>query len=241
MTPPNNEQDSASTPRHVAIVMDGNGRWARERELPREQGHQHGRIKLHDVVRAFSERGVRYLTLYAFSTENWRRPSEEVQGLMTLATEAIKQDAPRLHQEGARLLHLGRKDRLDPDIASAIDRVVDVTKDNTGITLSVAFDYGGREEILEAARSLMRDGVTADNVDESAFESRLFTNGLADPDLIIRTGGELRISNFLLWQAAYAELYFTPTLWPDFGPQEVTKALDSYTSRKRRFGGVEGE
>ena len=241
MTPPNNEQDSASTPRHVAIVMDGNGRWARERELPREQGHQHGRIKLHDVVRAFSERGVRYLTLYAFSTENWRRPSEEVQGLMTLAAEAIKQDAPRLHQEGARLLHLGRKDRLDPDIAAAIDRVVDVTKDNTGITLSVAFDYGGREEILEAARSLMREGVAADNIDESAFESRLFTNGLPDPDLIIRTGGELRISNFLLWQAAYAELYFTPTLWPDFGPQEVTKALDSYAARKRRFGGVEGE
>ena len=241
MTPPNNEQDSASTPRHVAIVMDGNGRWARERELPREQGHQHGRIKLHDVVRAFSERGVRYLTLYAFSTENWRRPSEEVQGLMTLAAEAIKQDAPRLHQEGARLLHLGRKDRLDPDIAAAIDRVVDTTKDNTGITLSVAFDYGGREEILEAARSLMRDGVTASNIDESAFESRLFTNGLPDPDLIIRTGGELRISNFLLWQAAYAELYFTPTLWPDFGPQEVTKALDSYAARKRRFGGVEGE
>ncbi len=241
MTPPNNEQDSASTPRHVAIVMDGNGRWARERELPREQGHQHGRIKLHDVVRAFSERGVRYLTLYAFSTENWRRPSEEVQGLMTLAAEAIKQDAPRLHQEGARLLHLGRKDRLDPDIAAAIDRVVDTTKDNTGITLSVAFDYGGREEILEAARSLMREGVAADNIDESAFESRLFTNGLPDPDLIIRTGGELRISNFLLWQAAYAELYFTPTLWPDFGPQEVTKALDSYAARKRRFGGVEGE
>ncbi len=241
MTPPNNEQDSASTPRHVAIVMDGNGRWARERELPREQGHQHGRIKLHDVVRAFSERGVRYLTLYAFSTENWRRPSEEVQGLMTLAAEAIKQDAPRLHQEGARLLHLGRKDRLDPDIAAAIDRVVDTTKDNTGITLSVAFDYGGREEILAAARSLMRDGVAADSIDESAFESRLFTNGLPDPDLIIRTGGELRISNFLLWQAAYAELYFTPTLWPDFGPQEVTKALDSYAARKRRFGGVEGE
>ncbi len=241
MTPPNNELDSASTPRHVAIVMDGNGRWARERELPREQGHQHGRIKLHDVVRAFSERGVRYLTLYAFSTENWRRPSEEVQGLMTLAAEAIKQDAPRLHQEGARLLHLGRKDRLDPDIAAAIDRVVDTTKDNTGITLSVAFDYGGREEILEAARSLMRDGVAANNIDESAFESRLFTNGLPDPDLIIRTGGELRISNFLLWQAAYAELYFTPTLWPDFGPQEVTKALDSYAARKRRFGGVDGK
>ena len=241
MTPPNNAQESASTPRHVAIVMDGNGRWAQERELPREQGHQHGRIKLHDVVRAFSERGVRYLTLYAFSTENWRRPSEEVQGLMTLAAEAIKQDAPRLHQEGARLLHLGRKDRLDPDIAAAIDRVVDVTSSNTGITLSVAFDYGGREEILEAARTLIREGVPADNIDESAFESHLFTNGLPDPDLIIRTGGELRISNFLLWQAAYAELYFTPTLWPDFGPQEVTKALDSYTSRKRRFGGVEGE
>ncbi len=241
MTPPEHSHATAAIPQHVAIVMDGNGRWARERELPREQGHQHGRVKLHDVVRAFSERGVRYLTLYAFSTENWRRPSEEVQGLMTLAAEAIKQDAPRLHQEGARLLHLGRKDRISPDIAAAIDRVVEMTRENTGITLSVAFDYGGREEILEAARALLRDDVAPDDVNESEFASRLFTNGLPDPDLIIRTGGELRISNFLLWQAAYAELYFTPTLWPDFGPEEVTKALDAYTARKRRFGGIEGE
>ena len=240
MTPPEHA-DNAAAPQHVAIVMDGNGRWARERELPREQGHQHGRIKLHDVVRAFSERGVRYLTLYAFSTENWRRPSDEVEGLMALAAEAIKQDAPRLHQEGARLVHLGRKNRISPDIAAAIDRVVDVTKENTGITLSVAFDYGGREEILEAARTLLRDDVAPDDVNESAFASRLFTNGLPDPDLIIRTGGELRISNFLLWQAAYAELYFTPTLWPDFGPEEVGKALDAYAARKRRFGAIEGQ
>lgn len=241
MTLSDESQLPTAAPQHVAIVMDGNGRWARERELPREQGHQHGRIKLHDVVRAFSERGVRYLTLYAFSTENWRRPSEEVEGLMALAAEAIKQDAPRLHQEGARLVHLGRKDRISPDIASAIDRVVDMTKGNTGITLSVAFDYGGREEILEAARTLLRDDVAPDDLTESAFASRLFTNGLPDPDLIIRTGGELRISNFLLWQAAYAELYFTPTLWPDFGPDEVTKALDAYAARKRRFGAIEGE
>ncbi len=241
MTPSNSEHDPASIPVHVAIVMDGNGRWARERELPREQGHQHGRVKLHDVVRAFSERGVRYLTLYAFSTENWRRPSEEVHGLMALAAEAIKEDAPRLHEEGARLVHLGRKDRIDPHIAAAINRVVDMTKHNTGITLSVAFDYGGREEILEAARTLLRDEVPPDDVDESTFASRLFTNGLPDPDLIIRTGGELRISNFLLWQAAYAELYFTPTLWPDFGPEEVTKALNAYTNRKRRFGAVDVE
>ncbi len=241
MTPSDESRLPTAAPQHVAIVMDGNGRWARERELPREQGHQHGRIKLHDVVRAFSERGVRFLTLYAFSTENWRRPSEEVQGLMTLAAEAIKQDAPRLHEESARLVHLGRKDRISPDIADAIDRVVDMTKNNTGITLSVAFDYGGREEILEAARALLRDDVAPDDLDESAFARRLFTNGLPDPDLIIRTGGELRISNFLLWQAAYTELYFTPTLWPDFGPEEVTKALDAYAARKRRFGGVEGE
>ena len=233
------ERNDSSVPRHVAIVMDGNGRWARERELPREHGHQHGRVKLHDVVRAFSEHGVRYLTLYAFSTENWRRPSDEVQGLMALAAEAIKEDAPRLHQEDARLVHLGRKDRITPDIAAAIDRVVDMTRDNTGITLSVAFDYGGREEILEAARSLVRDSVTPDDVNESAFTARLFTNGLPDPDLIIRTGGELRISNFLLWQAAYAELYFTPTLWPDFGPQEIENALDAYAARKRRFGALD--
>ena len=219
--------------------MDGNGRWAREREMPREHGHQHGRVKLHDVVRAFSERGVRYLTLYAFSTENWQRPTEEVQGLMALAAEAIKEDAPRLHENGARLLHLGRSDRVGPDIAAAIDRVVEMTKDNTGITLSVAFDYGGREEILEAARALVRDGVTPDEVDENSFSQRLFTNGLPDPDFIIRTGGELRISNFLLWQAAYAELYFTPTLWPDFDPAEVDMALDAYAARTRRFGALD--
>ena len=161
-------QGNSAIPRHVAIVMDGNGRWARERALPREEGHQFGRVKLHDVVRAFSNRGVHYLTLYAFSTENWRRPTDEVKALMSLAAEAIKEDAPRLHQEGARLVHLGRKDRISPDIAAAIDRVVDMTRDNTGITLSVAFDYGGREDILEAARSLIRDGLTLDDVDEAA-------------------------------------------------------------------------
>ncbi len=241
MTQSDPEPNSPAIPGHVAIVMDGNGRWARERALRREEGHQHGRIKLHDVVRAFSERGVRYLTLYAFSTENWRRPNEEVKGLMALAAEAIKEDAPRLHEEGARLVHLGRKDRISPDIAAAIDRVVDMTRDNTGITLSVAFDYGGREDILEAARSLIRDGLTPDDVDEPQLARRLFTNGLPDPDLMIRTGGELRISNFLLWQAAYAELYFTPTLWPDFGPEEVQKALNAYANRKRRFGSVEGD
>ena len=241
MPPTDNTDEVGAIPRHVAIVMDGNGRWARERELPRERGHEFGRSRLHEVIRAFSERGVQYLTLFAFSTENWRRPSDEVQGLMALAAEAIREDAPRLHDEGARLIHLGRKDRIDPRIAAAIDRVVDMTRNNTGITLCVAFDYGGREEILEAAKSLLRDAVSPDDVDESLFVSRLFSHDLPDPDLLIRTGGELRISNFLLWQAAYAELYFTPTLWPDFGPDDVTKALDSYTARKRRFGGVEAD
>ncbi len=241
MMPPDGAQHSNPVPEHVAIVMDGNGRWARERALPREEGHQFGRIKLHDVVHAFSERGVRYLTLYAFSTENWRRPTHEVEGLLAIAAEAIKDDAPRLHSESVRLMHLGRKDRIASGIADAIDRVVKLTRHNTGITLSVAFDYGGREDILAAARRLIRDDVSPEDVDESSFACRLLTNGLPDPDLIIRTGGELRISNFLLWQGAYAELYFTPTLWPDFGREDVEKALDAYAARRRRFGAVEGQ
>ena len=228
-------------PAHVAIVMDGNGRWAQKRSLPRIKGHESGRHNLHSIVRAFSERGVRYLTLFAFSTENWRRPADEVDALLELVTQAIEVDAPRLHEAGARLLHLGRKDRLDPAIAAAIDSVVDKTASNTGITISVAFDYGGREDILEAARSLIREGVPADAVNEEEFRQRLFTGDLPDTDLIIRAGGELRISNFLLWQSAYAEFYVTPTLWPDFGPDDVDRALDAYAGRRRRFGALASE
>ena len=228
-------------PGHVAIVMDGNGRWAQERSLPRIKGHESGRHNLHSIVRAFSERGVRYLTLFAFSTENWRRPADEVDALLELVTQAIEVDAPRLHEAGARLLHLGRKDRLDPAIAAAIDSVVDKTASNTGITISVAFDYGGREDILEAARSLIREGVPEDAVNEEEFRQRLFTGDLPDTDLIIRAGGELRISNFLLWQSAYAEFYVTPTLWPDFGPDDVDRALDAYAGRRRRFGALASE
>ncbi len=228
-------------PEHVAIVMDGNGRWARERGLSRIKGHESGRHNLHTVVRAFSDRGVKYLTLFAFSTENWRRPADEVEALLGLVSEAIEFDAPRLHEAGARLLHLGRKDRLEPETAAAIDSVVEKTAGNTGITVSVAFDYGGREDILEAARSLIREGVPADAVNEEEFRQRLFTGDLPDTDLIIRAGGELRISNLLLWQSAYAEFYVTPTLWPDFGPDDVDRALDAYAGRRRRFGALASE
>ena len=228
-------------PEHVAIVMDGNGRWARQRSLPRTKGHEYGRHNLHTVVRAFSDRGVKYLTLFAFSTENWRRPADEVDALLGLVAKAIEFDAPRLHEAGARLVHLGRRDRLQPHIAAAIDNVVEKTAGNTGITLSVAFDYGGREDILEAARSLIREGVPAEAVTEDEFRQRLFTGDLPDTDLIIRAGGELRISNFLLWQSAYAEFYVTPTLWPDFGPDDVDRALDAYAGRRRRFGALASE
>ncbi len=237
----NSTAPQPAAPLHVAITMDGNGRWAQKHHLTREEGHWRGRVRLYDIVRAFSDRGVRYLTLYAFSTENWRRPAAEVESLLALAATAIEHDAPRLHEQGARLLHLGRKDRIGREIAEAIDRVVSMTGANTGITLSVAFDYGGRQDILEAARSLIRDGRPAESLTEQEFGERLLTRGLPDPDLIIRTGGELRMSNFLLWQGAYAELYFTPTLWPDFGPDDVNQALDTYAARTRRFGALEAD
>jgi undecaprenyl diphosphate synthase len=225
-------------PRHVAIIMDGNGRWARERGLPRLAGHNAGGENIHPVVKIFAERGVKYLTLYMFSTENWNRPSIEVAGLLGLLAKKIDQQTRAFHQENIRLLHLGRLDRLSQKVREKVEAAVELTKNNTGLTLCLAFDYGGRDEIVRAARGIVSAGIFADKIDESLLARYLCNPEVPDPDLVIRTGGESRLSNFLLWQAAYSELYFTPVLWPDFGAKDIEEALSEYERRQRRFGKI---
>ena len=229
------------SPIHVAIIMDGNGRWASKRGLPRLAGHRAGVDNIRPVLEALSEYGVKFVTVYAFSTENWNRPHAEVEGLMVLLWEAIQRETQALHERGVRILHLGRMDRLSSDLQEAVNYAVELTKDNEAMTLSVAFDYGGRSEILEAVKQIMRDGVTSDGLDDALFSGYLYTAHLPDPDLIIRTGGELRLSNFLLWQSAYSEYYPTPTLWPDIGETDIAAAMESFSQRERRFGSLQHE
>jgi len=225
-------------PQHVAIIMDGNGRWAKKHRLPRPAGHNAGSENIHPVVKIFADYGVKYLTLYMFSTENWNRPRIEVRGLLTLLAKKIDQKTQAFHQENIRLIHLGRLDRLSPKLRKKIKAAVELTKNNTGLTLCLAFDYGGRDEIVQAAKNITDAGIPDSNVDESVFAQYLYTANIPDPDLLIRTGGESRLSNFLLWQAAYSELYFTPVLWPDFGHKDVEEALSEYIRRQRRFGKI---
>jgi undecaprenyl diphosphate synthase len=228
--------EEGRVPRHVAIIMDGNGRWAKQRGLPRVAGHNAGGDNIRPVAKAFAGRGVGYLTLYAFSTENWSRSRVEVAGLLTLLGRKIDQETQALHEDNVRLLHLGRQDRLPERLRRKVETAVALTSKNTGLTLCLAFDYGGRDEILQAARSIADAGMSGESIDEPALARRLYLPDVPDPDLIIRTGGETRLSNFLLWQAAYSELYFTPVLWPDFGPNDVDDALAEYGRRQRRFG-----
>ena len=232
---------NGEVPGHVAIIMDGNGRWANERGWSRSEGHRVGTENVRRVVRALAERGVRYVTIYAFSTENWERPAAEVRSLMELLGRTIESETAVLNAEGVRIRHLGRLDRLPGSLRDAVERSVDLTRDNTAITLSVAFDYGGREEIVRAARRLVRAGVCAEDITEGMLGSELYTADIPDPDLIIRTAGEMRLSNFLLWQSAYAEYYSTPATWPDFGEEELEKALGEYERRQRRFGRIGAE
>ena len=229
---------SASCPTHVAIIMDGNGRWARERGLPRLGGHRAGTENIRRVIQAFADYGVKYLTIYAFSTENWSRPPQEVQGLWQLLSQVVRRKLDSLHRNGVRLLHIGRRDRLAPRLLKAIDDAVELTKDNTGITLSVALDYGGRAEILHAVRRMMQDGLKSEEITENTLSGYLYTASIPDPDLVIRTAGEMRLSNFLTWQSAYAEYYTTPAYWPDFDQEEIERALRAYSQRERRFGGI---
>ena len=228
-------------PRHVAIIMDGNGRWARRRGLPRLAGHRAGVDNIHPVLQCLSEYGVKYVTIYAFSTENWNRPYEEVEGLMRILEEAIHTETQALHEKGVRILHLGRTERLSPELREAVTYAQELTKDNGGITLSVAFDYGGRTEILEAVKQVVREGIPPEQLDESAFSRYLYTRCLPDPDLIIRTGGEQRLSNFLLWQSAYSEYYPTRTSWPDLGELDIARAMKALSHRQRRFGTLRPE
>lgn len=242
---PSNSQDSDEIqhpgPEHVAIIMDGNGRWATSQGMNRSQGHRAGTDNVRRILRAFNKNGVKYVTLYAFSTENWGRPNDEVQALMELIWEAIRREVQNLHEEGVRILHLGRLDRLNPGLRSAISDSVELTKNNSELTLCVAFDYGGRAEILNAIQSMLADGVNPDDVTEDLFRGYLYTHEIPDPDLIIRTAGDMRLSNFLIWQAAYSEFYFTSVFWPDFDQDDVTKAIAEYNNRKRRFGKVSPE
>jgi undecaprenyl diphosphate synthase len=227
-------------PGHVAIIMDGNGRWAREHGLPRTMGHRKGVERIHPVALACAQRGIQYLTLYAFSTENWRRPRAEVAALLRLLGTMIDDEAQTCLRDNIRLRLVGSVDRLSPALQQKVEAAVSLNAGNTGLTLCLAFDYGSRDELVRAARALVAEAVTPEDVTEEAISRNLFTAGMPDVDMLIRCGGELRLSNFLMWQSAYAELHFTDVLWPDFGEQELDAALAAFAARSRRFGGVDG-
>lgn len=233
--------ENGKVPVHVAIIMDGNGRWAKKRGLPRLEGHRVGVDCIQRVVETLSAKGVRYLTLYAFSTENWNRPAEEVKGILEILHEALRVQTQALHNNNVRIVHIGKLDRVSLQLQEAVAYAQTLTRNNTGITLNVAFDYGGRDEILEAVRKIIHDRVPEEDVDENLFRRYLFTSDSPDPDLIIRTGGELRISNFLLWQSAYSEYYHTPTNWPDLDTDELERVLETFSNRQRRFGRISPE
>lgn len=228
-------------PRHVAIIMDGNGRWAARRGLPRIAGHERGTDNIRRITRAAGELGIEYLTLWAFSTENWNRPAAEIDGIMRILGETIERETANLHREGAQLRHIGSLDGLAPGLQQAVREAIALTKDNDRLVLTLAFNYGGRQELVAAVRSLVASGVAPEAIDERTIAEHLYTRDLPDPDLIVRTSGEHRISNFLLWQSAYAEFVFTPVLWPDFGPEDLRDAVGEYGRRDRRFGRISGD
>jgi len=228
-------------PRHIGIVMDGNGRWAKQRKLPRLMGHRAGTENTRRVLRACGEFGIEIVTLYGFSTENWQRPKNEVNGLFSIFEDAIDREVPELRRNGVRLRHLGRTERLPERLIEKIESAMELTKDNDRLILNLAFNYGGRAEIVDATRRIIAEGIDPAAIDEELFSSYLYTAGLPDLDLFIRTGGEMRLSNFLLWQTAYAEYYTTPTYWPDFDEAELEKALVAYSQRTRKFGRLIGE
>jgi undecaprenyl diphosphate synthase len=225
-------------PNHVAIIMDGNGRWAEKRKLPRLAGHKAGTDNIHRIIKSLTDSGVKYVTLYVFSTENWSRPSQEVDGLMRLIEESIDNEVQSLHAKGVRLLHIGRSDGVSQRLQNKVTQAIELTKNNRTLSVCIAFNYGSRAEIVDAIKRMIGEGIAADKVDEALVSKYLYTADIPDPDLIIRTGGEMRTSNFLLWQSAYSEYYITPTLWPDFGPEELEQAFAAFGGRERRFGGL---
>jgi undecaprenyl diphosphate synthase len=225
-------------PAHVAIIMDGNGRWANERGLPRLYGHRAGTDNVRTVLEASVEFGIRFLTIYAFSTENWTRPADEVRGLFEIMADVIRTETEELHRNGVCVKHVGRLAGLPEPLVDALREATALTCDNTRLVLNVAFNYGGRAELVDAIRRIIDDHIPSGSVDEDLIDKYLYSVGQPDPDLIIRTAGEMRLSNFLIWQSAYSEYYFTKTYWPDFGREEFRQALATYARRKRRFGGV---
>jgi len=234
----NGTETLRAVPRHVALIMDGNGRWARQRGLPRIAGHQAGTENIRRITTRAAEIGIEFLTLWAFSTENWRRPKDEVDGILQILANAIETETAELHRQGARLEHIGSLDGLSPELAQSVRDAIHLTRNNTRICLTLAFNYGGRAEIVTAIQRMVTDGLSADQIDEETVNRYLYTAGKPDPDLIVRTSGELRTSNFLIWQAAYAEYHFTPVYWPAFGPDDLDIAVNDYRNRERRFGGL---
>lgn len=233
-------EPSAPLPQHVAVIMDGNGRWAAQRGLRPTDGHRAGTENIRAAIEAFAERGIRYLTLFAFSTENWSRPRPEVRGLMRILSSTIDREVQPLHEAGVQLRYIGRLDALSAQLQRKIDEAVELTRGNSRMTVCVAFNYGGRTELVDAVRRIAADGIEPQRIDEALINRYLYTGDMPDPDLIIRTGGDQRVSNFLIWQAAYAEYVFTPTWWPDFGADDVDAALEAYAGRCRNFGGRNG-
>jgi undecaprenyl diphosphate synthase len=233
-----NSNSGIKIPNHVAIIMDGNGRWAQSRGLPRLAGHRAGTENLRRIITASVEFGIKFLTIYAFSTENWGRPKDEVRGLMLILEDVIDKELKELDQEGVQLRHIGHLDRLGPKLQKKVLNAIKLTKDNDRLILNVAFNYGGRDEIVCAIQKMIQAGINPEDVNIALVDEYLFTNGTPDPDLIIRTSGELRVSNFLIWQSAYSEWYVTPTLWPDFDKENYHQALDAFAQRDRRFGSL---
>lgn len=227
----------STIPAHVAIIMDGNGRWAKARGLPRLAGHRAGTKNLRRVIRAAADAGIKHLTFYAFSTENWSRPEDEVKGLLALLAEFIETELQELHKEGARLLHIGHLEGLGLSLRKKVEDAIELTKNNTRIDVILAFNYGGRDEIVCAIQKLIKAGVTFDEVDVKMVSDAMFTAGTPDPDIVIRTSGEKRSSNFLTWQTVYSEWFFPDVLWPDFNEEDLRIILDAYQNRDRRFGG----
>jgi len=232
------ENQNIKIPTHVGLIMDGNGRWATQQGLPRLAGHKAGVENVKPTVLAAKKFGIKYLTFYAFSTENWKRPLDEVSGIMTLLSIFIDREVNNLNKEGVRILHIGHHERLDPRLLKKIDDAIELTKNNTAITVQLGLDYGGRDEITQAVRKIVALGTAPEAVTEELISQNLYTAGIPDPDLVIRTSGEMRTSNFLIWQSAYAEWIFPETYWPDFTEEVLWQMLVEYSRRDRRFGGL---
>ena len=230
--------ETIAIPAHVAIIMDGNGRWAKERGLPRLAGHRAGTQNLRPIIRAAAKLGIKHLTFYAFSTENWARPQEEVSGLMELLAEFLESEIQELHKEGARLLHIGHLEGLGSVLQKKVEDAIELTKNNTKIDVILAFNYGGRDEIVNAVKKLIQAGTPADEVDIQSLSEAMFTAGTPDPDIVIRTSGEQRTSNFLVWQSVYSEWFFPKTFWPDFNEADLLQIIKDFNKRDRRFGGL---